>query len=83
MKNFRIEKYDENKHGHLIEELTKMLHSAYRPLAEKGMKYLALDTSEHAHQLISMYKKLNYRFIEYANWNVTNYRSVVLSKELG
>jgi GNAT superfamily N-acetyltransferase len=47
-----------------------------------GARELALDTSEHAHHLISMYQKRNYRFIEYAQWDVTNYRSVILSKSL-
>lgn len=167
--DFRIEKFEESKHGRLIEELTEMLHSAYHPLAEKGMRYLAthqppettlsrlkkgdsflgfigdelvstvtivkedphepcswyqrpdvyfftqfavkpcyqgvglgkrlmdfvedyayksgakemaLDTSEHAHHLIAMYEKRGYRFIEYAQWGATNYRSVILSKKL-
>lgn len=169
MDSFVIVKFDETKHAHLIEQLTEMLHAAYRPLAEKGMKYLAthqssditlkrlkkgdsflgfiegelvstitivkddpnepcgwyqkpevyfftqfavkpkyqglglgkrlmdfienyaitdgakeiaLDTSEHAHHLISMYEKRKYRFVEYAQWGVTNYRSVILSKTL-
>ena len=166
---FSIEKFEVSKHGHLIEELTEMLHEAYRPLAEQGMKYqathqppettlyrlrkgssflgfigdelvstvtlvmgdpeemclwykkpevyfftqfavktswqrtglgktildylesyaaqngameIALDTSEHAHRLITMYKNRYYRFIEYIDWDVTNYRSVILSKNL-
>src|SRR4051812_32357994 len=42
---FEIVKFDEEKHQHLIEQLTEMLHSAYRPLAEKGMKYQATHQS--------------------------------------
>jgi len=166
---FKVEKFCENRHGHLIDSLTDLLHAAYRPLAEKGMRYLAthqppettlkrlkkgdsflgfmngqlistitvvknspksrctwyrnphvfyfsqfavkpelqgmglgrylmdfvedyaaaegalemaLDTSEHADQLISMYKNRGYRFVEYAKWDETNYRSVILSKAL-
>jgi GNAT superfamily N-acetyltransferase len=162
-------KFDERKHCALIEPLTELLHDAYRPLAEKGMRYLAthqppettlkrlkkgdsflgfidgelvstitvvtnspnskcawyqkpevfffsqfavkptyqglglgrrlmdfveeyatvegakemsLDTSEHAHHLISIYKNRGYRFVEYVQWDVTNYRSVILSKTL-
>lgn len=47
-----------------------------------GALEMALDTSEHAHGLIKMYKKRNYRLVEYTHWGVTNYRSVVLSKNL-
>jgi len=169
VEKFEILKFDEAKHCDLIEPLTDLLHAAYRPLAEKGMRYLAthqppettlkrlkkgdsflgftegelvstiivvkddpnepcgwyqnpevyfftqfavkpkyqglglgkklmdfveeyatsdgakemaLDTSEYAHHLISIYKKRGYRFVEYAQWSVTNYRSVILSKSL-
>lgn len=169
IKDFKIEKFDTFKHSRLIEELTKILHSAYRPLAEQGMKYLAthqspeitlsrlksgesflgflsdelistitlvearegesceyyrkpgvyfftqfavkpdcqklgigsylmdfiedhakfsgakylaLDTSERAIDLINLYSKRNYKLVDYVQWDVTNYRSVVLSKEL-
>lgn len=47
-----------------------------------GALELALDTAEGAEQLIDFYKRRGYRFIEYVNWNVTNYRSVILSKKL-
>ncbi len=47
-----------------------------------GFEELALDTSEHAVHLIKLYKKRGYRFIEYHQWTITNYRSVVLSKSL-
>jgi hypothetical protein len=47
-----------------------------------GAHEMALDTSEHAHHLIEIYKNRGYRFVEYAQWSVTNYRSVVLSKSL-
>lgn len=43
---------------------------------------VAVDTSEHAHHLINWYERLGYRFVGHADWNVTNYRSVVLSKTI-
>ena len=49
---------------------------------ELGAKELALDTSEKAEHLIKMYEKRQYRFIEYHQWDITNYRSVVMSKSL-
>nr|WP_274603620.1 GNAT family N-acetyltransferase [Rhizobium sp. CFBP 8762] len=47
-----------------------------------GAKEIALDTAEPATHLVSWYTKLGYRFIEYAQWGHTNYRSVILSKIL-
>lgn len=41
---------------------------------------LALNTSEKAVHLIEYYKKRGYEFREYVQWDVTNYRSVILSK---
>jgi GNAT superfamily N-acetyltransferase len=49
---------------------------------ELGFLELALDTSEHADHLIKMYEARGYRFIEYHHWEITNYRSVVMSKKL-
>lgn len=47
-----------------------------------GACELALDTSEHAHDLIALYRRRGYRHVDTQNWDVTNYRSVVLSKTL-
>jgi GNAT superfamily N-acetyltransferase len=47
-----------------------------------GANEVALDTSEKAGHLINYYSKRGYRFIEYKQWSVTNYRSVILSKKL-
>ena len=47
-----------------------------------GLQELALDTAESATHLIEWYKRLGYRFIEYAQWDVTNYRSVIMGKRL-
>lgn len=49
---------------------------------EMGARELALDTSEHAHELISMYEKRGYKHVAFTKWEVTNYRSVILSKPL-
>ena len=47
-----------------------------------GAAELALDTAEGATHLIRFYEKRGYRFIEHAQWTVTNYRSVIMSKRL-
>ena len=164
-----LDLFDEARHSHVIDALTELLHSAYAPLAAKGMRYLAthqppsktlqrlkegesyllfireeiigtvtlhrekivsnceyykqngiysfgqfavhpseqgkghgakimdflekrakalgaielaLDTSEHAEQLITMYEKRGYKIVSYAQWDETNYRSVIMSKTL-
>lgn len=43
---------------------------------------IALDTAEGATHLIRLYTQRGYRFVEHVQWDVTNYRSVVLSKTL-
>jgi GNAT superfamily N-acetyltransferase len=43
---------------------------------------LALDTAEGALHLRRWYEKLGFRFVQFISWEVTNYRSVVLSKSL-
>lgn len=47
-----------------------------------GAAEVAIDTSEHADHLIRWYEALGYRLVGHADWNVTNYRSVVMSKSL-
>jgi GNAT superfamily N-acetyltransferase len=47
-----------------------------------GAAEVAIDTSEHAHHLIRWYEKLGYRMVGDADWQVTNYRSVVMNKTL-
>jgi GNAT superfamily N-acetyltransferase len=49
---------------------------------EKGIAELALNTSEHAEDLIAMYTRKGFRFIEHVQWDEVNYRSVVLAKTL-
>lgn len=49
---------------------------------EEGAAEIALDTAEGATHLIEYYGRRGYRFIEFVQWNVTNYRSVILSKSL-
>lgn len=59
-----------------------LLRTIERRAAEKGMAELALDTAEGVGDLIRMYEARGYRFVGYIQWEVTNYRSVVLSKKL-
>lgn len=47
-----------------------------------NVRELALDTAETAYHLIDYYKKRGYKYIETIKWDVTNYKSVILSKGL-
>ncbi|EJL41944.1 hypothetical protein BAG01nite_45380 [Brevibacillus agri] len=47
-----------------------------------GATELALDTAEGAEHLRRYYAAKGYRFIAYAQWSTTNYRSVLMSKRL-
>lgn len=49
---------------------------------ELGAAEIAVDTSESAHHLIRIYERRGYRHIAFAQWEHTNYRSVILSKRL-
>ena len=48
----------------------------------RGLAEMACDTAEGAAHLIAYYSRRGYRFIEHTQWDVTNYRSVVMSKTL-
>lgn len=62
---------------------SRLLKHVEKEARVKGAVELALDTAEGASHLRDWYSKLGYRFVEYGDWEVTNYRSVVLSKRLG
>lgn len=49
---------------------------------EQGVRHLALDTSEHAAELIAFYEANGFRFVEHAQWQAVNYRSAVMAKLL-
>ena len=61
---------------------TRLMRAVEDLARAKGAVELACDTAEHAHHLRQWYDRLGYRFIEFAQWNVTNFRSVILSKQL-
>ncbi len=60
----------------------KMMDFVEQYAKSKGKTELALDTSEKALHLIKYYEKRGYRFIQHHQWDVTNYRSVIMSKSL-
>jgi len=61
---------------------TRLVRHVEEQARRDGCSYLALDTAEPAHHLIDWYKRMGYEFVCYHQWPVTNYRSVVLAKDL-
>jgi hypothetical protein len=49
---------------------------------QDGAKVIGIDTAEEAIDSINYYKKHGYKFVTYAQWHMTNYRSVIMSKDL-
>ena len=47
-----------------------------------GAAEIALDTAEGAAHLIRYYERRGYRVVGHVQWEITNYRSVVMSKPL-
>ena len=61
---------------------TTLLEYVERLALLRGVKILALDTSEQAAHVIRFYEARGYRFVEHARWPDVNYRSVVLAKPI-
>jgi GNAT superfamily N-acetyltransferase len=61
---------------------TRLIRSAEELAIREGKAELALDTAEPATWLIGWYERMGYRIVAHADWDVTNYRSVILSKRL-
>lgn len=49
---------------------------------ENGVKHLALDTAVPAKHLIAWYERRGYKTVDHVNWDITNYESVIMSKEI-
>lgn len=63
--------------------IAKMLYQAVEDAARaKGAQEIALDTAETATNLISMYERWGYHIVDHADWDSTNYISVIMSKSL-
>jgi GNAT superfamily N-acetyltransferase len=47
-----------------------------------NVKTLALDTAETASPLIDLYARWGFKVVDRVQWDVTNYRSVIMAKDL-
>jgi len=61
---------------------SKLLKYVEEYAAQNGYRHIVCDTAENAADLIAYYSKRGYNFIDFVKWNHTNYRSVILAKEL-
>ena len=61
---------------------SRLLDVAEKCAIRDKAKEIAFDTAEGAVDLIDYYKKRGYQFVQYTQWVVTNYRSVIMSKKL-
>ena len=61
---------------------SKLLDAIETRAIELGATELACDTAEGATHLINMYLKRGYRQIGMADWDMTNYKSIILSKTI-
>lgn len=60
----------------------KLLEHAEARAREQGGQQVALDTAEHAANLIALYQRWGYHIVGTFNWDCTNYESVLLAKPL-
>ncbi|MCD6249415.1 MAG: GNAT family N-acetyltransferase [candidate division Zixibacteria bacterium] len=60
----------------------KLMRHAEESAVRDGASELALDTSEQATHLIKWYERMGFRFVGHIDWEITNYRSVIMSKML-
>ena len=61
---------------------TLLIETVEAKASEMGIPNMALDTAEGAHHLIQLYEAKGYKFSGYADWDKTNYRSVILNKSI-
>lgn len=61
---------------------SKLLDTIEKQALRLGVKELACDTAEGATHLIQLYQKRGFRPVDTADWNITNYKSIILSKTI-
>ena len=59
----------------------RLIEHVERLALKDGANEITIDTAEKS-SLVEFYSRLGYRFVAYAQWKETNYRSVLMSKKL-
>lgn len=60
----------------------KLIELVEKCAIQDGAKTIGIDTAEAAIDLINYYQKRGYAFVTYAQWHMTNYRSIIMTKDL-
>jgi GNAT superfamily N-acetyltransferase len=61
---------------------SKLMELVELHATKDNAREIAIDTAEGASELIDYYQKRGYVFVTHTQWEVTNYRSVILAKRL-
>ena len=59
-----------------------LLEFAESEARRRGLKALRLDTAKPFERLVGWYRKLGFAVIDETQWDVTNYRSVIMEKQI-
>lgn len=62
---------------------SRLLRKVEERAVELGLRRIALDTAEGATHLIEWYEREGYAIVDEVDWSMTNYRSVIMVKDLG
>ena len=61
---------------------SQLLDAIEREAVARNIPNLGLDTAEGATHLIEMYKRRGFAPVGFADWEITNYRSIIMNKVL-
>lgn len=61
----------------------RLLAHVEQRACEVGAAEIALDTSDRATHLIELYERFGYAVVGAADWDETNYKSVIMAKKVG
>jgi GNAT superfamily N-acetyltransferase len=60
----------------------RLLQSIQDAARDSGCTIMALDTAEGAEHLVKWYERLGFQIVGHTQWDVTNYRSVIMTKQI-
>lgn len=61
---------------------TKLMDAIEAEALREGYSNLALDTAREASHLVLLYERRGFQFVQEADWEQTNYTSIIMNKKL-
>lgn len=61
---------------------SRLLKAVETEARNRAIPNLGLDTAEGATHLVAMYERRGFKPVGYADWEITNYRSIIMNKVL-